>query len=71
MIGLIPNDGSIGVSTRFRGLVWYELLADNEKQKADRIARQLGVKLYRQSVHNVTPEQARRIETIVRERMDA
>jgi hypothetical protein len=49
-------------------LVWHKSLSDNEKQKAERMARQLAVTLYRQSVEHVTPEQARRIETIVRDR---
>ena len=62
---------AIGAVAAVGGLVWYDSLSENDKQKADRIARQLAARLYRQSVENVTPEQATKIETIVRERMSA
>ena len=71
MIPLIRILCAVGVIAGVGGLVWYDSMSDNEKQKADRIARQLAVRLYRQSVENVTPEQATKIETIVRERMSA
>jgi uncharacterized membrane protein YccC len=71
MIPLIQTLCGIGIVAGAGGLVWHKSLSDNEKQKAERMARQLAVTLYRQSVEHVTPEQARRIETIVRESMSA